>query len=383
MNIGYDAKRIFQNRSGLGNYSRTLINILSRYHPIHTYTLFAARPSGLFDLNNLPNVKLVSPQGFLGKNLPALWRRRLMTRDISFSGVPIFHGLSNELPAGIEKIRVKKIVTVHDIIYERYPETYHFDERLVNRKKISTACRIADRVIAISKQTRTDLIELYKIPEEKISICYQCCNPVFQRDPGAENVELVRKKYGLPGRYFLFNSSITSRKNLITVCKALVALKDTLEIPLVVIGDGKKEKQEAKRFMQENGMSGQLILLNELPGIKEQGSLSIVDFPIIYRLATALIYPSLYEGFGLPVLEALWTGLPVICSDTSSLPEVAGDAALYFSPLNVEALAGHMQNIAENKGVADEMRAKGFARARLFEPETCAGNMMKIYEDIL
>lgn len=383
MNIGYDAKRVFQNSSGLGNYSRTLISILSRYYPQHSYTLFAARPTRLFDLSVLPSAKLVSPKNFIDKKFPALWRRRLMVKDIASSGVNIFHGLSNELPAGIAGIPVKKLVTIHDIIYERFPDTYHFDERLVNRKKSRAACRDADIVIAISQQTKADLIEFYKIPEEKIRVCYQCCNPVFQQliDPAA--LLESKKRYGLPDRFFLFNSSITKRKNLITICKAMVILKDRLGIPLVIIGKGKREKEESIQFMQKNGMANRLIFLNDLPGDKEGAFLSITDFPAIYQQATALIYPSVFEGFGLPVLEALWSGLPVISSNTSSLPEVGGGAAIYFSPMDEEALASHMITVAENIGIADEMRLKGIAQARKFDPEICAANIMKVYEELL
>lgn len=383
MNIGFDGKRAFQNETGLGNYSRSLISILARYYPLNKYTLFAPKRTKLLDLTTFSNIHVITPEKFPGKNFPTFWRSRWMTKDIATSGVDIFHGISNELPSGIEKIAVKKIVTVHDIIYERFPETYHLDERFVHRKKIKKACNAADTIIAISQQTKNDLIEFYKVPNEKIVVCYQSCNPIFQKKIEAEDLLHIKKKYNLPDAYFLFVSSITKRKNIITLCRAMATLKTKTAIPLVVIGNGKKEKQEAKDFMAANNIANRLIFLNDLPQAKEHSFISGADFPAIYQQASALVYPSIFEGFGLPILEALWSGLPVICSNTSSLPEAGGEAALYFSSLDHEALAEHMQTVVKNPNIANEMRKKGFEHAQNFATERYADNLIQIYKSVL
>ena len=383
MNIGYDGKRAFQNKTGLGNYIRSLMAILTQHYPQHQYTLFAPKQTDLFDVTAFKNVKALFPETFAGKNFPGWWRRNGMVKAIANAGLDIYHGVSNELPLHIERTGIKTVVTVHDIIFERFPETYNFDERYVHRWKIKQACKVADAVIAISQQTKDDLINFYKVPENKIFISYQSCNPIFQQTISSEYKALVKKRYHLPETYFLFVSSIAPRKNLIAICKAMVLLKDKMDIPLVVIGNGKKEKEEVKKIMEDNNIANRLILLNEMPVSQESDFTTAADFPAIYQQALALVYPSVFEGFGLPLLEALWSGLPVISSNTSSLPEVAGDAALYFSPHDHELLARHMLDVATNNSVITDLRLKGFEQAQHFSTQKYADNIMNVYQQIL
>lgn len=383
MIIGYDGKRAFQNKTGLGNYSRSLVTILSANFTENRYILFAPKCTGLFDIDGIENIETRCPQTAFYKRFPALWRRGGMIKEIKGAGVNIYHGLSNELPHGIKNTGVKTIVTIHDLIFERFPETYNFDERYTHRWKIKRACKIADAVIAISKQTRDDLVNLYGIKAEKIFTCYQSCNPIFEKQILEKEKAAVKKKYQLPDKYFLFVSSITKRKNLLAVCRALILLKDKTAIPLVIIGDGKKEKGIVKQAMKLNGIEDRLIFLNELPAAKESSFTTGEDFPAIYQQALALVYPSIFEGFGLPVLEALWSGLPVICSNTSSLPEVAGDAALYFAPDDFAMLATHIMNIASNDALVAALQAKGFRQAQKFTNEKYADDIMNIYKKTL
>lgn len=383
MHIGYDGKRAFQNKTGLGNYIRSLIAILTQHYPENHYTLFAPKQTSLFDASDFNKTDVITPQTKYWQTFPSLWRSRGVVKDILKNNVEIFHGVSHQLPYGIEKTKVKTVVTVHDLIFERFPETYHFDERYVHRWKIKHACNIADAVIAISRQTKNDLVQYYKVPEEKIFICYQSCNPIFQTVISAEEKAAVKKNYHLPDKYFLFVSSITARKNLITVCKAMFLLKDKLNIPLVIIGNGKKEKDDAKKFMLDNGMAEQLILLNEMPQSKENSFVTATDFPSIYQQATALVYPSIFEGFGAPLLEALCSGLPVISSNASCLPEVGGDAALYFEPYDPVALSKHMMNIATDESLVIKMKEKGLEQALHFTTKKYADSIMNVYQKIL
>jgi glycosyltransferase involved in cell wall biosynthesis len=383
MKIGYDGKRAFQNKTGLGNYIRSLIAILTTHYPQNTYTLFAPKQTDLFDVTAFPNVTAVFPQTTIGKKFPALWRRSGMLKDIVNSKVDIFHGVSNEIPKGIEHTGVKTVVTVHDVIYERYPETYTLDVRYVSRWKIKHACKKADAVIAISQQTKDDLMNFYGVDENKISICYQSCNPIFQRVVGEEEKNIVKRRYCLPDRYFLFVSSITARKNLIAICEALVILKDKINIPLVIIGNGKKEKQEAKNLMEANGIADRLIFLNELPQSKELNFTTAEDFPAIYQQALALVYPSIFEGFGAPLLEALCSGLPVLSSNASCLPEVGGDAAMYFDPHDHGKLASQLLQISTDNNLVIAMREKGFIQAKKFTTQKYADSILQVYQKLL
>lgn len=383
MIIGYDGKRAFQNTTGLGNYSRSLLGILANNYPENNYLLFAPKQTNLFDLAAHENIDLILPKGILNTTFKGLWRRRSVLSDIKKTGAAIFHGLSNELPAGIKKSGTKSVVTVHDLIFERHPETYNFDERYTHRWKIKQACEEADAIIAISDQTKQDLINFYRVEEQKIYTIYQSCNPIFEQEVSAENKNLTREKYHLPSAYFLFVSSITARKNLIAICHAMILLKKKLDIPLVIIGDGKKEKEAVKKLADENGIADQMIFLNELSVSKEETFISAADFPAIYQQAIALIYPSIFEGFGLPVLEALWSRTPVICSNTSSMPEVGADAALYFAPDNYEVLANNMLQVATNKTLAEELSNKGYQQAKNFTRSVYAENVMNVYKKLL
>ncbi len=383
MVIGYDGKRAYQNKTGLGNYIRSLLPVLAEYYPNEKYVLFAPEQTDLFDTSTIQQADAVFPDKEFYKKFQALWRRYGMVKAIKDYGVDIYHGVSNELPNGIGKAGVKTVVTVHDIIFERFPETYNFDERYVHRWKIKYACRVADAVVAISEQTKNDLVGFYKVPAEKITVVYQSCNPIFQRTVSKEEKKEVKKIYNLPDKYFLFVSSIAPRKNLIAICKAMVKLKGQLQIPLVVIGNGKKEKQEAKDLMAANNLEHLLILLNEMPQSKDARFTTAVDFPAIYQQGIALIYPSIFEGFGAPLLEALWSGLPVISSNASCLPEVGGDAALYFEPHNTNTLAQHMMNVATDGQITAAMIAKGKLQADKFSKENYAKSMMAVYNKVL
>jgi glycosyltransferase involved in cell wall biosynthesis len=382
MNIGYDGKRAFQNITGLGNYSRSLLSILNRYFPDFQYTLFAPKKTNLFDIDSYHNFQTIQPQNFFYKKLPSLWRRIGIVKQIDQAHLDIYHGLSNELPKNIEKLNIKTVVTIHDLIFERFPKTYHLDERYTHRWKIKRACKIADAVIAISEQTKNDLIELYGVTPQKITVCYQSCNPIFEKKISEIEKNNVKKKYQLPDQYFLFVSSITARKNLIAICRAMIILKDTLAIPLVIIGDGKIEKNEVKQLMKENGIEHRLLFLNELSAAKEDSFTSAADFPAIYQQALALVYPSIFEGFGLPILEAMWSGLPVICSSVSSMPEVAEDAALYFSPEDTNQLAQHLQEIASDQQLVKILKDKGREQAKKFSTENYANQIIKIYKSL-
>lgn len=382
MKIGYDGKRAFQNKTGLGNYSRSLLSILNRYFPDFQYTLFAPKKTNLFDIDSYHNFQTIQPQNFFYKKLPSLWRRIGIVKQIDQAHLDIYHGLSNELPKNIEKLNIKTVVTIHDLIFERFPKTYHLDERYTHRWKIKRACKIADLVIAISEQTKNDLIELYGVSPQKITVCYQSCNPIFEKTISEIEKKNIKKKYQLPDQYFLFVSSITARKNLIAICRAMIILKDTLAIPLVIIGDGKIEKNEVKQLMKENGIEHRLLFLNELSAAKEDSFTSAADFPAIYQQAFALVYPSIFEGFGLPILEAMWSGLPVICSSVSSMPEVAEDAALYFSPEDTKQLAQHLQAIASDQQLVKILKDKGREQAKKFSTENYANQIIKIYKSL-
>ena len=327
MNIGFDAKRAFHNHTGLGHYSRTLIRSLSEVYPGHQYFLFNPKPSTQFSFQS-ENLHEVLPTGFPGKWFPSLWRSQLVKKDLQKLKIDLYHGLSHEIPMGLPRTGIRSVVTIHDLIHERHPEQYNPVDVRIYRKKFRYACANADRIIAISEQTRKDIIDFYQTDPAKIRVCYQSCNPAFGVQIGDEEKKAIRELYQLPLQFFLYVGSVIERKNLLNICKAINLLRNELNIPLVIIGEGGGYKQKVKDYIRQNGLESLCIFLSEKESARQsKGFRTATDFPAIYQSAIALIYPSFFEGFGIPVLEALWSHTPVITSTLSCLPEAGGKGA--------------------------------------------------------
>lgn len=378
MNIGFDAKRAFHNTTGLGNYSRTLIAGLAQFYPQHQYFLFNPKPSKKFSKPPFENVHEVLPGGFVSKTLSSLWRSKWVVKDLQKAGIQLYHGLSHEIPVGIEKTSIPSVVTIHDLIFERYPEQFSKIDVQIYRKKFRYACQHANRIIAISKQTKQDIVEMYGIDAGKIDICYQSCDPAFAQQVDEKKKELIRKKFDLPSSFFLYVGSIIERKNLLNICKALQLMPE-LPVPLVVIGDGKAYKNEVKAYIAKHNLVHRVIFLSETHAVGKDAS----TLAAIYQMSLALIYPSFFEGFGIPVLEALWSRVPVITSATSCLPETGGDAALYVDPSSAEQIARAMQSVYTDASLREQMIAKGLQHAQNFTLENCTKQVMDVYKKLV
>lgn len=383
MRIAFDAKRAFQNHTGLGHYSRTLLSSLMSMYPEHEYYLMAPKVTDTFSVDQYPNAHIVSPTGMM-KNFRSVWRSDLVKKDLKRLDIELYHGLSHELPIGIHQTNIRAVVTIHDLIFERYPAQFGEINTNIYRRKFKYACRNAHKIIAISEQTKADIVNYYKIDADRIAVCYQACNSDFEQIRTSTEKEEVRARYKLPQRYFLSVGSIIERKNLLTICKALQALKGKLDIPLVVVGDGGAYKRLVKQYILRHGVHEQVIFLSEQDyAANEPRYKNSADLPAIYQMATALIYPSIFEGFGLPVLEALWSEVPVITSDRSSLVEAGGDAALLVNPDDKEAMADAMYRVATNESLRKGMIERGIKHAQKFDKDKCAAAVMDVYKSVL
>lgn len=378
MKIGFEAKRAFTNGTGLGHYSRTLISSLATYFSENDYYLFTPKQTNMFQVKQMQNVHTIVPSSFPSTVLKSAWRSSWVKKDLKKWGIDVFHGLSHEIPINIQKIGIKSVVTIHDLIFERHPEQYNPLDVKIYRKKFKYACQNADRIIAISQQTKDDIIRFYKIDESKIDICYQSCNPAFGKEVNLEEKQRVKDYYQLPEQYFLYVGSIIERKNLLMICKGLNLVKNKINIPLVVIGGGSKYKQEVVDFIQQNNLQQQVIFLSDK--FSNASFKNAVDFPAIYQQALCMIYPSVFEGFGIPVLEALWSKIPVITSNVSCMPETGGDAALYLNPYSEQEMADALIQMATNVSLKNEMILKGIAHAQNFTQYKCAEAVMSVYK---
>lgn len=362
MKIAYDAKRFFHNASGLGNYSRDLVRILATNYKENQYFLLNKKKSGRgSDILALPNVSYIKTSN--GK----FSRQLEMGKNAQDLGADIFHGLSGELPLKWNKKPIKKIVTIHDLIFERYPQYYSWFDRKIHFWKFKEAAESADLIIAISEQTKKDIIQFLKIPESKIRVVYQGCHKVFKEFIFPEFIEETKHKFNLPERFVLNVGTIEERKNLLNIVRAL----EGTNIPLVVVGKKAKYYQKVQKLINKNGVAVQFL-----------ENVSMEELAAIYRLADFFVYPSFFEGFGIPVIEALFSGTPVITSNISCLPEAGGNGALYVNPHIPEDLRSKILFLWNNESERKRRRDKSFAFVRKFNDEVIAEKLASVYKEL-
>ncbi|RYE17777.1 MAG: glycosyltransferase family 1 protein [Sphingobacteriales bacterium] len=383
MRIAFDAKRAFENPTGLGHGCRTLITELAQEFPQHEYYLMAPKKTSLFKTSQWPFVHPVFPSGIAGL-FGSLWRSNWVKNDLKKLNIDLYHGWSHEIPVGIQNTGIKTAVTIHDLIFERYPTHYKAPDVAIYRKKFKYSCTHADKIIAVSEQTKRDLIDLYKVPEEKIVVWYQSCDPIYEQKVSEAEMKRIKQKYKLPDQFFLSVGSIIERKNLLTTCKAFNLLKDKMDVPLYIIGKGGAYEAKVRSYIQQNGLQDRVHFFEDEEEIKNDTDYkSSKDFPAIYQQALGTLYPSIFEGFGIPVVEALWSGSPVITSNTSCLPETGGDAAILVNPMSEQEIADALYKIATDATLRQGMIEKGYQHAQLFQSNRVARHMMQIYESVV
>ncbi len=369
MIIGFDAKRAFSNKSGLGNYSRDIIRGLQNLYPENQYHLFTPNAeTSLLETQYQKNI--VEPKGIY-KLFPSLWRSVKMGNDISLLKPDIFHGLSNELPMNIDKCNCAKIVTIHDLIFKKLPNLYPAADRHIYDKKFRFACNAADKIIAVSNQTKMDIIEFYNIPEEKIEVVYQTCNKTFEKKLDDSDLQMVKQKYNLPDRFLLNVGTIEKRKNVLNIVKALYYFD--IKVPLLIVGRKTSYYKEIEKYAAEHNILDRIIAPDNIPN---------EDLPAIYQLSDIFIYPSVYEGFGIPVIEAQMSGTPVITSEYGSTLEGSGGAALLINPLNPKSIGIAIKAIYDSARIRNELRDKGFDNVKNFSAEKVTNNLMKVYKSL-
>lgn len=374
MKIGFDSKRAFLNNTGLGNYARFVIQTLAKTYPEHEYLLFTPQTDNhhKHSLARIKNAEIVTPQNFFNRQFPNYWRNYNLSNALKKrGGVSVFHGLSNELPHGIQKLDCKKIVTIHDLIFMRYPHYYKALDRYIYKSKVARACKVADVVIAASQQTKQDLQELFSVPQEKIQVVYQDCNPLFYAPQSSLKLEQVLKKYNLHDEFILSVGTLERRKNQLTLVQALNQVRKNIPIKLVLIGRKMPYYREIEKFIAQNKLQDAVLHLSFV---------STEDLPYIYKLASAFVYPSVYEGFGIPVLEAANTKTPVITTQNTSMQEIGDGAFSYFDGQSVEELALRITNVLTHEAQRARMREEGLARAEMFRGKVIGEQLMKLYQ---
>jgi len=376
MRIGFDAKRAIHNYTGLGNYSRYIIRILCHFYPQNEYILFAPKRRINEQLNSLFNqykqIQVVYPLQYVWKKLSSLWRIWRVTTRIKNDDIQIFHGLSNELPLNIHKSKVKSVVTIHDLIFLKYPQYYKPIDRRIYTYKFRKACQNADKIIAVSECTKKDIIHFFNTPENKIEVIYQGCDDTFLKKESQEKKREVKEKYNLPEQYILNVGSIEDRKNILLAVEALALLPQNIH--LVIVGKRTPYTQKVELAVQKHKLENRVHIYSNV---------SFNDLPAFYQQAEIFVYPSKYEGFGIPILEALHSGVPVIGATGSCLEEAGGPHSLYAHPEDASGLAQLFSLILSSPEKKAEMIETGREYAKQFSEKKQAEQLMNVYKEIL
>ncbi|MGB0186856.1 MAG: glycosyltransferase family 4 protein [Flavobacteriaceae bacterium] len=367
MQIGYDAKRVFHNASGLGNYSRDLVRILATYYPKNNYHLYNPKKGKLDRWKTLPNTTEHQPRG-IWQWLHALWRQGPIVRQLKKDKIDLYHGLSGELPKGID---IPSVVSVHDLIFYRYPKLYKSVEVAIHKQKVNHAVKTASKVVAISQQTKADLIKFTGLPESKIEVIYQGCHPVFKTTLSKKDLTAIAEKYQLPEKFVLFVGTLEARKNALSIAKAL---KET-RCHMVFVGKVKAYGEKLKAYVKDNNIEERVVFINHI---------SIEDLAGIYQCATVFCYPSFFEGFGIPIIEALYSGVPVITTKGGCFSEAGGESSIYIDPTDENALCNAVKALyTESESARKNRIQKGFEYAKQFNDEILAAKWNALYKNIL
>lgn len=367
LTIGFDAKRIVRNGTGLGSYGRTLVNDIAGHQEIslRLYAPDAGRDDLRDQVIQSPNVTFCYPTPSVMPFHKALWRTSGIVSDLQRDGVQLFHGLSGELPRGISKTGIKSVVTIHDLIFLRHPEYYHWLDTKIYAWKFRQAIREADHIIAISECTRRDILEFGHVDERKISLIYQSCAPRFTLSPTESTASNGQ-------RYILSVGSIEERKNILLAVKALQRLPEDLS--LVIVGRRTPYTDIVEKYISDNHLSHRIRLMH---GVSDE------QLPALYAGAEAFVYPSRYEGFGIPITEAIGCGLPVVACTGSCLEEAGGPDNLYVDPDDDEAMANAICQVLRGAEGREERISRSRAYIRRFEGQDVAGQVVDLYRSLL
>lgn len=374
MHIGFDAKRLFLNQTGLGNYSRTLVAALRAGFPEDKISLFAPKIANGRRTDQFlgATYELVTPQK-TPRFLHAWWRSIRLAIIAKRKGIEVYHGLSHELPRNLRWTGIKSVVTIHDLIFLRYPENYAIIDREIYLRKVKYACKQADAVVAISERTAADLIKMLRVPTSKIQVIYQGCDPQFEQPISEEKLADALIRYGRSRPYLICLGTIEKRKNQLTLVKSFLAGKFFEQYDLVLVGSEKKHASVIKEYIKGKLGSNAISMISNA---------QFEDLPALIKGASLMIYPSFYEGFGLPILEALTVGTPVIAASGSCLEETGGEAAIYFKPNDPKELENQMNRVLVDEDLRQTMIAKGHAHRQNFSNEKMAKSYHELYVNL-
>lgn len=359
MKIGYDAKRAFMNFTGLGVYSRNIINFIAKSHRVFLYSPKLSIPF----VSESETASLRKMNDALPKWISGFWRSVYLPKIINSDALDIYHGLSAELPYGLDS-RVKKVVTIHDLLFERYPSDYPCIDRFFAKRKAKYACQSADKIVAVSESTRDDIVHFYQISPEKIVVI-----PVsIEISTGYAHKRLHERPY------IICVSSFIGRKNQALLIQAFQNVCGAKSIDLLLIGRGRDYLNECKNLVSHEFKNRILF----------KSSVSNEELTSYYQHALFSVYPSKYEGFGIPIIESIGYECPILVSDNKTHLEVGQDYVSYFANDNQESLELELLSIIENRQVLkDTQMTRRKELLDKYKPEIVNQNLIFLYQSLL
>lgn len=372
--VGFDAKRIVCNGTGLGSYARTLINDMIRcdaQKQLLLYTPYKGRDEFRNQIIKSPLVNFIYPDGKKCKLSRDIWRSKGVVKQLVKDNVQIYHGLSGEVPLGLRKSGIKGIVTIHDLIFLRHPEYYKFFDRKIYEWKFRKTLKETEYIIAISECTKRDILEFGDFDPDKIFVIYQSCNPRFGQEIHEQEMQDVINRYKLPSRFILCVGTIEERKNLMLAAKSLKLIPD--DIHLVAVG---RQTKYAKKVIAEANRLGVSNRLHLLSGVTDN------ELNAIYKKAEMFVYPSRYEGFGIPIIEAIFSGLPVVACSGSCLEEAGGPDCIYVKPDDVDGMANAVMQMINNEDDRNERILRSQEYVQKFRGTNVASQVFDLYEKL-
>lgn len=359
MKIGFDAKRFFHNRTGLGNYSRNLLRTYHQQFEMDELFLYSPTVDNTF-INLGKDIGQIKTASSSFKNL---WRTIGIKKDLLRDSVQVYHGLSNELPLGIEKTKIKTVVTIHDLLFLHFPNYYKTIDRYIYRKKFCSAAERADKVIAISETTKADLINQFGIDEEKIDIIY----PITSFKP-QNKLHNVSRSNVTSNPYLLCISAFEKRKNIEALIQAYLKLAPSYR--LIIAGKSGDTALACKKLVKNNRK------------IELYFDITDKEIEALYSQAQAFVYPSLYEGFGIPVIDAMQYNLPILTSQHTSMSEIVGSLGNYFDANKVDSIAAQLQLLDKQELIVPNKENIATQMAK-FETSLQNQNLQDLYKQLM
>ena len=363
MRIGLAARWLQLPSGGAKEYTFNLIHALLQIDQRNEYVIFHSDPAclGMFP---------TTTEVLLPAHNKLWWDYIQLPAAVMRHGIDLLWTPAYVIPF---PIRCAAVASVHDLAYFTLPESYQISDVIYMRATMAGSFRRAAALLAVSDYTRHDIIRLFPFAADKITVTYEAAAPQYRSDLDVDVLQAVQARYALPQPYVFYAGSISPRKGLSYLLEAFARLKQQHDLPhrLVFTGGWQWGNTELNALIDRLSIRSDVLVLGDVPA---------ADMPALYALADLFVYPSLYEGFGLPVLEAMACGCPVVCSNLTSLPEVAGEAALQVDPRDVPAMTGAMYQALSEATLRHDLISRGFTRAAAFTWEATARKTLDVFE---